>query len=253
MFATMFNRRTAALLLGAALFVGAITLATQPVEAAQASAVARGASLQDFPPDVQEILNAVSAQLPQDARILGNKAISALTPDKVQRAIINIRSGVATLGLPAYMSLAVTLDQIRRTLPSNRQQAFVNGVWGVSPQDEQYAVAVIKAACIRSGAPRERCGLGVGETTAASPGGARQSTQAGAQSPYPRGMAPPYDTLGGQIVFYDPQDRNYQATYPLASAPSNASWWRCNEESGVTPWTGSGSPGISCRQVFPRK
>jgi hypothetical protein len=125
-----------------------------------------GVPFESFPSDVQRILNTIYGQLPSDARTLGNNSIRALTPEQAQQAVITIRSGVATLGLSGYTSMAVTLDQIRRTVSQRFQQAFVNGVWGVSPQEEQYAAAVIQVACLQTGAPRERCGLSGGGPTA---------------------------------------------------------------------------------------
>src|SRR2546425_11653888 len=94
------------------------------------ASLAWGVSPGFFPPDVQQLMNAVYAQLTPDARILDSNAIRQLTPNQAVLAIGNMRSTVVQLGLPQYIRLCIVQDQIRQMVDPRLQQAFVNGEWG---------------------------------------------------------------------------------------------------------------------------
>ena len=97
-----------------------------------------------FPPDVQQLMNAVYAQLPSDARMLDRNAIRLLTPDQAQLAIGNMRLKLAQLGLPLYVRLCIIQDQIRQMFRPQLQQTFFNGACGVSEKDRQLYYGVLQ-------------------------------------------------------------------------------------------------------------
>jgi hypothetical protein len=95
-----------------------------------------------FPPDIQQLMNAVCAQLPPDARILDGNAIR-LTPNQALLATVNLRSTVAQLGLPLYIRLSIAQDQIRPMVASVAA-GLRQRLLGVSEQERQFYFAVVQ-------------------------------------------------------------------------------------------------------------
>ena len=138
----MFKRQIGAILFGMVVAWGG--LATLTVTPALAVPV------QSFPPDIQQWLRSAWARLPADARQQDLVAIKALSPAQAEKAITNVRHLLRSVPMDIALQLVLLQDKLRTSLPPASRQAFVNGGWGVSPAEEQFAQQVIQAAIART-------------------------------------------------------------------------------------------------------
>jgi hypothetical protein len=112
-----------------------------------------------LPDDIQKLFDEIRQRLPpdgrDDAKEYGTKAIEQLTDAQMDEQIEKIRTTVRRVGRETTIIFALLLDGIRRHLPKEAQQPFVNGMWGVSEREtqwmEQIVFAVVEPLKARSG------------------------------------------------------------------------------------------------------
>lgn len=130
----MDTRHIAALLTGLVLVassVGGFTL--RPAEAVP---------LASLPPDTQRTVGLILMGLSPYVQQLSVIAIQALPPDRAQVMVNNFR-GLRSYPDAQIVQVAQQVDGaikfVLRTLPQSDHRRYINGVWGVSSADEQFA------------------------------------------------------------------------------------------------------------------
>jgi hypothetical protein len=134
MFKSALNEGFGTFLLGSVLGVGLLALAGQPARAQM-----RPTSQSALSPAAQQMLSSVLRGLPPYYRQLVLRAISSLPPQRAEAELAELRSlprdYVAVAGQVATLAL--------QALPPASHQRFMNGLFGVSPADAQFANQVM--------------------------------------------------------------------------------------------------------------
>lgn len=205
----MFQRRLMTLALGMALTVGTITgVFSTPAEAVLLSA---------FPPDIQQALRSWWAQVPPDRRLRDIVALHKLAPAQARQVVINYRSPLAGLLAEGWM----IAEQVRQSLPPAYQQAFVNGLWGGSPEEERFTTQIL------SGVLQQMKAADQIAARIAAANGIVRSAQQNLSDTINRGAEEFSHSLGTASKTFDPETGK-EIWVPNQLIPGGSyRWWSC--------------------------
>jgi hypothetical protein len=134
MFKSIFQQRTLTILLQAAMVGGALTMAAQPASAQMQAA--RGSSLS---PGAQQMLSAILRGLPPNAQPLVIHALRTIGPQRAEDQLAQARA----MGPETLREVGNMVVMALQGLPVQYHQAFINGLFQVSPAEEQFTSQVL--------------------------------------------------------------------------------------------------------------
>lgn len=134
MLKAMLRRKAIPMLMGLALAGGTFTLAGRP-----AQAQVQPIRLDAFSPVAQQALRLMLSGLPTYGQQLVLNAIRALGPQRAEAQL----SQLMAMPPPSLQAFGRVLMQILQVLPPQYHQAFVDGLFHVSPAEGQFATQVV--------------------------------------------------------------------------------------------------------------
>jgi len=159
MFASILKKSVTTVVLGAAVFANALTICAKPGQA-------QAYGPRQFPLSIQakQALNGLATGLsPYEQRLLVN-AVLALGPQRANAELTELAQ--LNAAMPGFLSLvgpAIITPSLQR-IPAQYHQAFVNGLFSVSPAAERYAIIVVSQVM---GVGHSMGGMDTGNSTGA--------------------------------------------------------------------------------------